>query len=85
MLGGAMAELQRERAVFEAGIAEWRRAHAGRFVLIHGDEVVGFYDSLEAAFGDGTTRFGLDPFFVQRITPDEEVNVSFFGLGLTTG
>jgi hypothetical protein len=80
-----MTELQRERAVFDAAIGEWRRSHSGEFVLIHGDDVIGFYDSLEKAFGDGTARFGLDPFFVQRITPDEEVNVSFFGLGLTTG
>ena len=72
-------ELAKERAVFEERIGEWRQSHLGRFVLIHGPDVIGFFDSLDAAFDEGTRRFGLKPFFVQLIVPSDGVNVSFFG------
>ena len=76
----AQAEpLERERHVYESHIEEWRRAHLGKFVLIKDDEVLGFFDSLEGAFNEGTARFRLDPFFVKQIMPGETVNVSFFG------
>lgn len=71
--------LEREREIYEAHLEEWRQTHMGKFVLIKGDEVVGFFDSLDSAFNEGTARFKLDPFFVKQVTPREIVNVSFFG------
>lgn len=71
--------LEREREVYEAHLEEWRQSHLGKYVLIKGDEVLGFYDSLDAAFNEGTARFRLEPFFVKHIVPPEVVNVSFFG------
>jgi hypothetical protein len=68
-----------EGRVFEEHITEWRDSHAGEFVLIKGEEVLGFFDSLELAFRTGTERFGLDPFFVKQIIPADSINVSFFG------
>jgi len=74
-----MDELARERAIFEACVEEWRRTHLGSFVLIRADEVLGFFDSLSAAFDEGTKRFGLELFFVQQIAPPNGVNMSLFG------
>jgi len=71
--------LERERKVYEAHLDEWRQSQLGRFVLIKNEDVLGFFDSLEAAFNEGTARFRLEPFFVKQITPGEVVNVSFFG------
>jgi hypothetical protein len=71
--------LGREREIFEAHLEEWRRSHLGEFVVLKGDEIVGFYPTLERAFGTGTRRFGLEPFFVHQIVPVDTVNVSFFG------
>jgi hypothetical protein len=71
--------LERERHVYESHLQEWLETHFGKFVLIRGDEVLGFYDGLELAFNDGTRRFGIEPFFVKQIMGDEAVNVSFFG------
>ncbi len=71
--------LEREQRVYEAHLAEWRGVHLGKFVLIKDENVLGFFDSLEAAFNEGTARFGLDLFFVKQITEDGAVNVSFFG------
>ncbi len=71
--------LDRERHVYESHLEEWRETHLGKFVLIKDDDVLGFFDSVEAAFNEGTARFRLEPFFVKQITPGEVVNVSFFG------
>ena len=71
--------LERERRVFEAHLDEWRKSHLGQYVLIKNDDVLGFFDALDAAFNEGTARFHLEPFFVKQIMPGEVVNVSFFG------
>lgn len=71
--------LERERQVYAAHLEEWRQSHLGKFVLIKNEDVLGFFDSLEAAFNEGTARFRLEPFFVKQIADGEVVNVSFFG------
>ena len=71
--------LERETALFTKHAEEWRTKHLGHFVLIKGDEIVGFYQSLEKAFTVGTERFGLEPFLVRRIVPKDVVNVSLYG------
>lgn len=71
--------LEHESRVFDQHIEEWRRGRLGKFVLIKGDDVVGFFDSLDKAFTVGTGRFGLEPFLVRQIVPKDVVNVSLFG------
>ena len=41
--------------------------HEGKFVVIHGDEVVGIYDTYEDALKIGYEKVGLTPFLVKRI------------------
>jgi hypothetical protein len=38
----------------------------GQWVVIHGDEVVGFFPTLDAALQAGYDRFGLDELFMAR-------------------
>jgi hypothetical protein len=71
--------LDRESGVFAQNIEQWRKNHLGEFVLVKGDDVIGFYPSLEKAFTVGTGRFGLEPFFVRQVVPKDVVNVSLFG------
>lgn len=71
--------LHHEAAVFANHIDEWRKAHLGQVVLVKGDDVIGFYPSLEQAFREGTLRFGLEPFLVRQIVPTDVVNVSLYG------
>lgn len=85
MIPTGMNDLAHERVLFDTHLEEWRRTHLGLFVLIHADEVVGFFDSLSAAFDEGTSRFGLKPFFVQQVAPRDGVNVSFFGRRILAG
>jgi hypothetical protein len=45
----------------------------GKFVLIHGSEVVGLYVAYEDALNIGYERFKLEPFLVKRIQATETV------------
>lgn len=71
--------LTREVALFDEHLEEWRRSHPGEFVLIKGNDVLGFFPTVDQAFAAGTNRFGLAPFFVKQIIPRDVVNVSLFG------
>jgi hypothetical protein len=68
------ASLSREAAVFEAHVSRWVVNHEGEHVLIKGEEVVGFYDSRDAALTEGYSRFGVGPLFVKQILPSEPVH-----------
>ena len=45
---------------------------AGRYVLIHGDEIAGVWDTNQEALEEGYRRFLLEPFLVQHIVADEK-------------
>lgn len=66
---GQQEPLERERQVYEAHVHEWRRLFPYKFVLIKDEDVLGFFDSVEAAFNEGTAWFRLEPFFVKQIIP----------------
>lgn len=71
--------LNREAEIFDRHVDEWRRTHLGKFVLIKGADIIGFFASLDAAFRAGTEQFGLEPFFVKQIVPADAVNVTMYG------
>jgi len=48
-------------------------AEQGKFVVIHGNEVVGVFVSYEDALKFGYERCGLDPFLVKKIEAMEQV------------
>lgn len=77
--------LDREAKVFDQHVEEWRRTHLGEFVLIEGEDILGFFPSLEAAFKEGSARFGLEPFSVRQIVPNDVVNVSLCGQRIHVG
>src|SRR3970040_771120 len=45
----------------------------GKVVLIKGKEVIGIFDTDEAAYWEGRRRFGNVPFLIHHITQEEEV------------
>jgi hypothetical protein len=49
--------------------------HAGRFVLIKGDEVVGVWDNSDDAYQAGCQRFGAGPFLAQPVDPRDLARV----------
>ena len=43
--------------------------HAGRAVLVKGDQILGVWDTEADAYQAGTDRFGFGPFLAQPIDP----------------
>jgi hypothetical protein len=54
--------------------------HKGEYVLIKGDEVVGYYPTLDAALDAGAERFGEQPALIKEIVEKEPI-YSSGGLG----
>ena len=65
--------LEKEAVFFNSKLEEWRQTHLGQFVVIKEDQVLGFSDSLEQAFSEGSKKFGLSNFFVMQIIPPDTV------------
>lgn len=47
-------------------------AHEGKFVLIHGGDVVDVFGTYEDALKEGYKEFGLKPFLVKQIRQMEQ-------------
>jgi hypothetical protein len=64
--------LEKELATYHAKLADLK-VHEGKFVLIHGDEVVDYFSTYEDAIKAGYQRFKLEAFLVKRIMTTEPV------------
>jgi hypothetical protein len=64
--------LERELETYREKLPELK-THEGKFVLIHGDDVVDVFSSYEDAIKQGYARFKLEPFLVKRISSIEQV------------
>ena len=60
--------LRRELETFEAHRAELLGRAAGKYALIHDDQVVDVFDTEADAIRDGYRQFGNVPFLVKKIT-----------------
>jgi len=64
--------LEKELETYKAKLPELKE-HEGKFVLIHGDQVVDFFAAYEDAIKAGYQQFKLDPFLVRQINAVEQV------------
>jgi hypothetical protein len=64
--------LKRESATFREKLPELLE-HEGRYVLIHGADVVDTFAGYEEALRQGYRQFGLQPFLVKQIWSIEPV------------
>ena len=64
--------LEREIETYKAKLLELT-PNEGKFVLIHGDEVVDVFQTYEDAIKEGYAKFGLKPFLVKQIQAVERV------------
>ncbi len=75
--------LGQERQFYTEKKAEWLPIHAGKFVLIKGDELIGVFNTVDEALAEGARRFGLGPFLVRRVEVQEtEAEVPALMLGI---
>ena len=65
------AILDTELRTYAAHRAELLRRAEGQYVLIHGDAVIGTYDTEIAAIAAGYAQFGNVPFLVREIAAIE--------------
>lgn len=63
--------LEREIRTYKAKLPELLQ-YEGKFVLIHGDDVVDFFASYEDALKQGYDKFGLEPFLVKQVQRVEQ-------------
>jgi hypothetical protein len=68
----ASSSLETERRFFEENRERLMSEGAGKFVLIKGRRVQGFYETKFDAIDAGYERLGNVPFFVHRVTEVEE-------------
>ena len=65
--------LERALSVFRENQDEFASNHHGQFVVIHENEVVGFFDDELEAYHEAKTRYGLGAFLLRQcLRPDEE-------------
>ena len=66
--------LETELQTYKAKLPELL-ASEGKFVLIHGTEVVDVYGTYEDAIKEGYAKFSLNPFLVKQIESTEQVHL----------
>jgi hypothetical protein len=59
--------LEKELETYNRKLQELKADHEGKFVLIHGGEVVEAFSSYEDAIKAGYSQFGLSPFLVKQV------------------
>lgn len=65
--------LEKELETYKNKLPELKQ-YEGKYVLIHGDEVIDTYTSYEDAIKEGYNRFKLGPFLVKQIHSVEQVH-----------
>lgn len=66
-------KLEQETKAYWAHVDELQ-GHLGKYVLIHGSDVVDILAAYEDALKQGYERFGLDNFMVRKIESPETVH-----------
>ena len=69
------APLELEIQTYNAKLPELV-ANVGKYVLIHGSDIIDTFDAYADALKAGYTAFGDTPFMVKKIAPAEQI--SFF-------
>ena len=64
--------LEKELELYKAKLPELKE-NEGKFVLIHGDEIVDVFSTYEDALKQGYQKFGLTPFLIKQIQSVEQV------------
>jgi hypothetical protein len=64
--------LETELAYFNRRKDELVRDHAGQYVLIKGEELVGAFPTEAQAYEAGLERFGNQPFLIKRAAVEEQ-------------
>lgn len=64
--------LEKELATYQAKLPTMKD-HEGKFVLVHGEDIIDFFSTYEDAIKAGYQKFNLNPFLVKRVQATEPV------------
>ena len=59
--------LDREIAAYEARQDEMEREYMGKWVVFHDQQLIGSYDTFEAAGEDAIAQFGAGPYLIREV------------------
>jgi hypothetical protein len=62
-----MPELDVEISAYESMREQLEASHMGKWVLLHGRELVGVYDSFDPAAEEAVKRFGCGPYLIRQV------------------
>ena len=62
-----MSTLSKEIAAYDRLRNELETDHAGEWVVLHGEHVIGTYDDFQDAATDAVRRFGRGPYLIRRV------------------
>lgn len=62
-----MSDISQDIAAYEEKRSELELKHMGKWVLIHSREVIGVYDSIEAAAEVAVREFGRGPYLIRQV------------------
>ena len=65
--------LDRELAHYKAHLSEFLE-HEGKFVVIHGEDVAGFWETYDDALQVACHEFGIEPFLIKKIEAREPIH-----------
>jgi hypothetical protein len=65
--------LEKERTFFEQHRTEWMKNSPGKFVLVKNEELVGTFDTIQAALAEGARRFGTESYLVRQVEEAEQL------------
>lgn len=70
------ALLETETAFFEGQRKHWvEQGHEREFAVVHGESLLGFFESLGEAYDAGASQFGAGNFLAKKVTPEDEVEI----------
>ena len=62
-----MATLKKEMAAYESMREDLELDHAGKWVIIHEETLIGSYDSSQLAAEEAIRRFGHGPYLIRKV------------------
>ena len=62
-----MSTLETEIEAYEKRLAELEKVYLGKFVVFKGDELVGAWDTINAAATQAVARFGRGPYLIRQV------------------
>lgn len=63
-----------ELRFFNENRAEWLKEHKGKFALVKGKMLLGFFDSADGAYSEGLKQLGNVPMLVIQVLPEQPVD-----------